>query len=536
LLYKVITNKHKINIDKYSKICYNLIPYNKKDFIIMKSSIKFFTILFSIILINACGSEKKESSSESTLLSEASLGSILQETNKSTEEVPEETTEETVTEATPIEPETVSNDIENIVLTDKQYFLVKSPTSCTINNQNKFVYDVLHDSYFWSEEVPLLDYTSDNYDSPEKLLEEIKSGNDKFSFIIDAQVSQSYFEEGKNDNFGFSLTLANFDNQSYALVVKYVYPKSPASSKNIHKGDIITKINSNVITEDNLDEIIDMLENDKSISFTFWNNNITNIKSITKKSYDIQTILYSNSYTKESHRVGYVVFQDFIDTAESDLDNLFSQFKAYGANDLILDLRYNGGGSTKLANHLASLIGGSNVYNHTFESILFNEKYTPYNFRTQFESYSKNALNLNRVFVLTTNSTCSASELIINALRSSSNDIEVIQIGDKTCGKPYGFVNAGIFCDKALYSINYTSVNGDEDGDYSEGLIPNCKIDENIFKDFGDQEEILLSEALNYITTDACSAKQNSQKESKVTKLKDITLPENGFRRIMNAY
>jgi len=422
-------------------------------------------------------------------------------------------------------------------ITDKQYFRVLSPTKCTQKSKNRFIYQVMHDSYLWDTNVPELDYTDAQYSTSEKLLDALKSTNDHFSFIIDAKKAQSYFEEGKNDNFGFGLQLMPFNETTYALVISFVYLDSPAQKAGLKRGDIITKINNMTITEANIDKISNLLNNEKTLIFSVLNkDNSTDDKTISKKSYDIQTILYSNGFTSNdnSKRVGYMVFQDFIESGTKEIDALFSQFKQFNANELILDLRYNGGGSVNVAKHLASLIGGSNVSENIFHNIYFNERYSKYNSVAYFESYNQNALNLDRVFVITTSSSCSASELVINALRASANNIEVIQIGTQTCGKPYGFAGSGIFCDNALYAINMETKNSDNIGGYSEGLKPTCQAEDNILKDFGDTEEDSLNEALNYITNGKCST-TNKQKASLNAKEK-LSLPEDGFRRIMRAY
>jgi hypothetical protein len=238
---------------------------------------------------------------------------------------------------------------------------------------------------------------------------------------------------------------------------------------------------------------------------------------------------------KGNHSVGYMVFQDFIDTAIPSVDSLFTSFKEYNIDDLILDLRYNGGGSDKIAGHLASLIGGRHVAGNIFHRVSFNQRYARYNYEKRFENQQTNALNLSRVFVLTTEATCSASELVINALRSSANNVEVIQIGSSTCGKPYGYAESGIFCDKALFAIDMSTKNGDGEGDYIYGLAPTCAAEDGYFKEFGDLSESMLQEALYYIDNNSCSSAKGSRSEkSSATKI--VKFPKTGFKRIMGAY
>ncbi len=424
-------------------------------------------------------------------------------------------------------------------ISEQQYFRVISPTSCTLDNENRFVYQVMHDSYLWEESVPELDYADSKYSDSNQLLKDLKDSRDHFSFIVNAKEAQSYFEEGKNDNFGFSIQLTPFDTMTYALIVDFVYPNSPADKAGIERGNIIIQVNHENIRADNIEELAKILDSNTTLTFGFWENNNIENKILSKESYDIKTILYSKYFESsdgEKH-IGYMVFQDFIDNATQEIDEIFQKFKSLNSNELILDLRYNGGGSVDVARHLSSLIGGTNVSENIFHHVNLNDRYSKYNFSSYFEKYNQNALNLNRVFILTTKASCSASELVINALRASANNIEVVQIGDATCGKPYGFVGAGIFCDKALYAINMETKNSDNIGGYTEGLKPTCQVEDNPLKSFGDQEENLLATALDYISYNRCPEESNIIQKKEYSHPSHIQeLPQDGFKRIMRAY
>jgi len=474
----------------------------------MNLMLKLLSILTMVLIFSACGGD--DSSTSTTSQAE---NNVSEDKN---------------------EPLPLANTVE---ITDKQFFRVSSPQSCRQEYQNRFIYQVMHDSYLWASDVPQLDYTSNDYNTSQKLLTALKSEKDSFSFIIDAQTAQSFFEEGKNNNFGMGLAVVPFDDTSYAFIVKYVYPNSPADRQGIQRGDIITLVAEKNITEENFNEIGEILENQETLTFTFWHNdNSTNSKTVTKTSYDIQTVLYSNIYTNQNNntKVGYMVFQDFIENALVEIDATFKKFKEENVNELVLDLRYNGGGAVNVANHLSSLIGGSNVAENIFMHTKFNESYSENDQTTYFEKVDSNALNLNRVFVITTESTCSSSELVINALRASANNVEVIQIGSTTCGKPYGYVGSGIFCNQALYAINIESQNGDNAGDYTDGLKATCEVEDNIFKSFGDTSEDSLQEALNYISNNQCSIQVS--KTQKQAKKSTLQIPQDGFKRIMSAY
>ena len=414
-------------------------------------------------------------------------------------------------------------------------FGVDAPKECSIDSQNKFVYDVLHDSYLWKDEVPDVNVSQSYYASPESVLKELRSSHDPFSFMMSAKEEKSYFQEGKNDNFGFDFIIAPIDETRYPLLISYVYPNSPAKLKGINRGEFITKVDGIEITKTNYHDVLDVLEKQDSVTLTFLKQGAVTSQYIQKSTYNIEPILYHDVLRNGNHRVGYMVFQDFIDTAIPSVDSVFISFKQDHVNDLILDLRYNGGGSDKIAGHLASLIGGSNVANNIFHRVSFNQRYAHYNYEKHFEQQQANALNLNRVFVITTKATCSASELVINALRASANNIEVIQVGSATCGKPYGYAEAGIFCDKALFAIDMTTKNSDGEGDYIHGLIPTCSAEDGYLNDFGDPSESMLQEVLYYIDNGSCSSNKSARSATSF-KPKVLKLPKAGFKRIMGAY
>ncbi len=290
------------------------------------------------------------------------------------------------------------------------------------------------------------------------------------------------------------------------MSVVFVYPNSPAQRAGIKRGDIITRVDNIPTEASNLEVIKDKLKNRKQLTFTFWKKGKRYKRKIIKYDYAVHTVSHVKIYHIKNKKVGYMVFSDFIPSKEAEIDRIFKQFKSAQVNDLILDLRYNGGGDMNVAKHLSSLIGGVYINNKVATHYLFNSKYSHLNYTTRFKEFSHNQLNLNRLFVITSKRTCSASEQLILNLRASGNQMEVIQIGQETCGKPYAYNSIGLFCDKALFLINTKAHNSDHQMIGANGLYPTCKVEDNIHKAFGDKEESSLKEALFYITHDRCSS------------------------------
>ncbi|WP_237066535.1 S41 family peptidase [Microbulbifer guangxiensis] len=228
-------------------------------------------------------------------------------------------------------------------------------------------------------------------------------------------------------------------------------------------------------------------------------------------------------------RVGYLLFTDHIATAESELKSAVETLAAEGIDELVLDLRYNGGGLLAIASQLAYMIAGDvPTAGRIFETLVFNDKYpetnpvtgqplqpmpffdTTLGFSDLPSEQPLPALNLPRVFVLTGASTCSASESIINSLRGV--DLEVVQVGGTTCGKPYGFYPTDN-CGTTYFSIQFQGLNDKGFGDYPAGFTPGgtgptgvvgCGVADDFSRDLGDPAEWRLSAALNFINTGSC--------------------------------
>jgi hypothetical protein len=226
-----------------------------------------------------------------------------------------------------------------------------------------------------------------------------------------------------------------------------------------------------------------------------------------------------------------MLFNDHLATAESELVAAFTQLKGAGVHDLVLDIRYNGGGYLDIASEVAYMIAGPTpTAGQTFELDQFNSKnptvnpvtldaIAPLGFHTTTQGLSLPAgqalpsLNLARVFVLTGGSTCSASEAIINSLQGVN--VQVIQIGSTTCGKPYGFYPADN-CAVTYFSIQFQGVNAKNFGDYPDGftpqntvategvLVPGCSVADDFTHTLGDPAEGLLASALSYGATGVC--------------------------------
>jgi hypothetical protein len=262
--------------------------------------------------------------------------------------------------------------------------------------------------------------------------------------------------------------------------------------------------------------------------------------------------------------VGYLLFNDHIATAERQLVDAFTQLQAASVADLVVDLRYNGGGLLDIASEVAYMVaGGGRTTGKAFERLAFNDKYpatnpitgaslapTPFHASARGFSVSSGtplpSLNLARVFVLTGAGTCSASESIINGLRGAG--VEVIQIGSATCGKPYGFYPEDN-CGTTYFSIQFAGVNEAGFGDYADGFwpqnasgtaqprLPGCSIADDFTHELGDPLEGRLAAALAYRVSRGCPAASGDAPPALLSKTSGeglpLTPPEVRMNRIL---
>ncbi len=368
-------------------------------------------------------------------------------------------------------------------------FEVSVPKSCSLKDKNQFVYDVLKDSYFWSDKVGDLDISLESNES--MFLDHfLYKKKDRFSFLLKRQTFDEVFTQGDAKDFGFLSALIQDSQGAYSYKVTYVYRDSPAFMAGIHRADTIL-----AAKDINTTATLFRLENSAG-----------EIRDVTlqEKAYHVKNISHTRILNEGDKKVGYFLLHSFIGPdLIKNLDHTFDYFSDNHIDELVIDLRYNGGGLLDVARYLGSLVGGKRVEGHIFERISYNKKYHSKNYNNYFPKLERRDLNLDRVFILTTYATASASEALINSLRASENHIKVITIGQTSYGKPYGMQTIS-YCDRVLVPIHFIGKNSDGYGDYTSGIVPTCEADDSIDYDFANPQESLLKETLYYIDTGAC--------------------------------
>jgi carboxyl-terminal processing protease len=357
--------------------------------------------------------------------------------------------------------------------------------------------------------------------------------------MVDDYVTLEQSLQGTSKNNGVEFGLSYKPNSTTEVFgyVKYIIPGSDAATKDIRRGEMFTAVNGTQLTVSNYESLL--FGTNDSYTLTMADYNGTTINSngktviLTKTTLTENPILIKNVITVGTKKIGYLMYNGFYADFDLQLNNAFGDFKAQGITDLVLDLRYNSGGSVRTATYLASMITGQ-FTGKVFAKQQWNSKINAYfekedpnglrNFFTdKIGSTAINSVNMSKVYFLTTKSTASASELIINGLKPHIN---VVQIGDLTTGKNVGSVtlydspdftakNRNANHKYAMQPIVLKIVNSDGFGDYFNGLTPTHELKETIstFGVLGNENEPLLKLAIAKITGTGKMTTQSSGKQ-----------------------
>ena len=352
---------------------------------------------------------------------------------------------------------------------------------------------------------------------------------DKFHFTFDTEAWIQLSQSGVSSGYGAQWVLLS-TAPPREIVIAFTEPNSPAAAANLARGATILEVDGfdvNTDTQAGVDALNAGLfpaAAGESHNFTIQDLGAANPRQVTLVSANITStpVQETQVIVTPTGRIGYMVFNDHIATAEDGLIDAVNMLLAgQGVDDLILDLRYNGGGFLDIAAQMAYMIAGpAQVAGRNFETTQFNDKHTvtdifgnpirptPFHRTTLGFSVAPGvalpALNLSRVYVITSAGTCSASEAIMNGLRGAG--VEVIQIGSTTCGKPYGFFPQDN-CGTTYFTIQFRGVNDLNFGDYTDGFVPSvvddsranvlgCTVQDDFTKLLGDPTENRLEVAL----------------------------------------
>ena len=392
----------------------------------------------------------------------------------------------------------------------------------------KFLRAWTNESYLWYDEVPNT-YRMASFTDPLAYFDVLKTpaitpsgkARDEYHFTYPSAEWDAMQNEGIDLGYGITWSRTSTTAPRVWLVTA-VEPGSPAAAAGLLRGDMLTQVDGvdfvNANDAVSVGRINDGLFPDAAGGahrFTLQRNGVAYEVSMTALAVRVAPVKNVKVIDTPSGKVGYLTFDTHNAVSEKQLIDAVTSLRDAGVSDLVLDVRYNGGGLLYIASELAYMIAGpANTAGKVFERTLYNNKTpadAPILFRsTAYGFESPNpvragtalpTLGLKRVTVLSTSGTCSASEAIINGLRGA--DVEVIQIGGATCGKPYGFTPVPN-CGTTYFSIQFKGVNHKGFGDFSDGFAPTCSVSDDLSRPVGDPAEGLLAAALAYRSSGAC--------------------------------
>lgn len=375
----------------------------------------------------------------------------------------------------------------------------EQPIDCSVPEMQNWVEANMLDYYLFYDQVSTV--SKADYASPEALIQDLRVlPFDRFSYVGDAQANTALFEEGRQYGYGWKLRRTSDSD----VKIAFVYPRSPLADEDVQRGDFLLAINGIPpleMTPVQWDEFLGTGTEELTPIFTILDTEGNQREiPVTRAEFDIDTVLQTDVFDNNGVNVAYLALTQFLETSNAELDSAFAEFSRRNASELILDMRYNGGGRISVANNLASKIAGPAYAGETFAEIAFNDKFANANVPFQLTS-ALNALSLNRLIVLSSANTCSASEMVINGLEPF---IDVVQIGGTSCGKPYGSAPRQA-CGKQMSALEIRFVNASGFGDYYDGIPADCAAMDTVNRALGDPQETMLRAGLDYIGNGVCN-------------------------------
>lgn len=435
----------------------------------------------------------------------------------------------------------------------------KIDPASTSDIQN-FIYRGLNYYYLYKADTPELANDAfaddgqlknflDGFDSPESLFEYLKSPQDRFSRLFPdyTVIENALAGVSKSNGMEFGLVYYPDNSTNVFGYVRYTLPNTDAEAKGLQRGDLFTTVDGVQLNEDNYSELLG--RDSYTIELATFDGTTFELTGasaqLNKTQYSENPVYIARTLNIDGQKVGYLMYNSFIKQFDSQLNDAFARFKTEGVTDLVLDLRYNGGGAVETATDLASMItgqfNGDVFYKEFWNADRQEERARDGLFDNSISNGAAiNSLNLSRVYILTTSGSASASELVINGLDPYIN---TIQVGDTTTGKfqasfllydapapNFSRNEASIAHTYAMLPLVFKTANKVGYTDFVDGLFPQIILKEDFFNlgQLGDSEEPLLSAALSNIF----GLPRNSQsdfRQLKEVKGSQIDSPINGM-------
>jgi C-terminal processing protease CtpA/Prc len=422
-----------------------------------------------------------------------------------------------------------------LVLTLTSCFEDRDDNAIAASEINDFVWKGMNAVYLYKDEIP--DLANDRFTTVEQYGNYLNSFSDpqdlfnsliyqpetvdRFSRLIPNYIEFEQLLAGtsKSNGLEFNLYLEPGSDTEVFGIIRLVLNNSVASNLGLQRGQIFDAINDTQLNVNNLNDLLG--QDAYTLNFGTYNDNgteqvdddtitsTTNSQALTKETYTENPVHQTAIIDVGGENVGYLVYNGFNANFNSQLNTAFAEFQSNNVQHLVLDLRYNPGGSVLTASYLGSMITGQftgDIYSKLVYNSDLQSANRDFEFVNNFDGNTINSLNLNKVYVLTTSRSASASELVINSL---SAYINVVQIGDFTTGKTQASITIYDSPDLSSSGINpnhtyamqplvANSINVNDLAVPGNGLAPDITLVESPrnFGTLGDVNEPLLAAAI----------------------------------------
>ncbi|WP_345536682.1 S41 family peptidase [Variovorax defluvii] len=397
----------------------------------------------------------------------------------------------------------------------------------TLDHEKDWVRAWIDETYLWFDEVPNTLLARD-YATPIAYFDVLKTPKltangqpkDRFHFTANTEQARAMARDGSGIGYGVEFAFLN-TSPPRDVRVAFVEPSSPAAQATLARGDRLVEIDGiDVLNSTNTDAlnaaVMPQREGEQHNFKLRANDGSERNVTLTSASISREPVPLLDAFQAGNKYVGYLLFNDHTAAAEYSLVYAMEVLQFIGVTDLVIDMRYNGGGYLDIASELAYMVSsGAATQGKTFEQVLYNSKnpfkLKPEDTKVPFHAatlgysaqpgYPLPQLGLSRVVVLSGPDTCSASESLVNSLRGIGVVVDLV--GGRTCGKPYGFTPQDN-CGTTYYAIQFQGVNDRGFGDYGDGFAPTCAVADDFTHALGDPAEARLAAALKLLGGGAC--------------------------------
>jgi C-terminal processing protease CtpA/Prc len=392
---------------------------------------------------------------------------------------------------------------------------------CTTTGRQSWLADNFNENYFWyalsPKPAPGSTATVESYF--DALLYQggglIPNGNgavwprDRYSGFQSTESYNRFFGDGQTLGYGMAVNgLEAVEQRASRLFVRYVEPASPAAAAGIVRGDEVLSLNGRPVAEliaaDSFTVLTPAAAGNVLTAVVRNAQGAQRTVPITAAVYALTPVQNNKLVVSQGGRLmGYVVVKDMISQSNGPLATAMQGFIGQGAREIVLDLRYNGGGLVSVGANVASHVAGTPANGQVFTRLLYNDKQQSRNTSFNFGNPS-NWAGLRKVYVLMGPRTCSASEQVISGLLGVG--VNVVAVGSASCGKPVGFQARDDGCGTTYSVTNFESVNARNEGRYFNGIAPTCQVSEDFSRAAGDPSDPLLVAAAYHADTNSCPA------------------------------